>query len=265
MAKSARSTFLVFSLTTLLLANAVPAAAQTCTPAQACGDINNADGVTVVDALGVLRRAIGLPVTLMCSCTGGDQCPGGGLVETGQTLCWDPLDTQAPISKTPCPGTRQDGDLRMGVPIQFVDNGNGTITDTNTTLVWEKLSDDNSIHDYDYTQHQWAGAFYEKVKQLNEEAFAGFTDWRVPNIKELSTLIDYSFNASPAVSTAFNYDCKPGCTVATCSCTKGSNYWTSTSLEPAGTNAWVINFQNALISNQTKTQYYFVRAVRGGY
>jgi hypothetical protein len=269
MTKMTKTTILTVLLATLLAASPAPVVAQTCTPAQACGDINDADGVTVVDALGVLRRAIGLPVTLSCSCTGGDECPIGGLVETGLAVCWDPLDTVNPVSKTPCAGTRQDGDLRAGVPFDFVDNGDGTITDRNTTLMWEKLSDDNSIHDQDYTQHQWAGAFYEKVEQLNDEAFAGHNDWRVPNVKELSTLIDYSFTASPTVPAIFNNLCKSGCTVTNCSCTKGSQYWTSTSLDAAGTaggvNAWVINFQNAVISTEGKTQYNFVRAVRGGY
>lgn len=252
-------------LTMCFAASAGPAPAQVCTPAQECGDVNQIDGVTVADALGVLRRAIGLGVTLSCTCSGGDECPGGGLVETGQSICWDPLDNTAPVSTIPCIGTGQDGELRRGVSVNFVDNGDGTVTDTNTTLMWEKLSDDNSIHDWDYTQYQWTGAFYQKIKELNDQAFADHDDWRVPNAKELSTLIDYSFLVAPAVSSAFHLDCAPGCSVTNCSCTKSASYWTSTTLQSISTNAWILNFSNAQITTAGKTAYNYVRAVRGGY
>jgi hypothetical protein len=39
----------------------------------------------------------------------------------------------------------------------YVDNGDGTITDSKTGLMWEKLSDDGSIHDWDAT-YTWADA-----------------------------------------------------------------------------------------------------------
>ena len=40
-----------------------------------------------------------------------------------------------------------------------VNNGDGTITDTHSTLTWEVLVDDGSIHDWDDFSYQWAGAF----------------------------------------------------------------------------------------------------------
>ena len=64
-----------------------------------------------------------------------------------------------------------------------MDNGDGTITDTKTGLMWEKLSDDGSIHDKD-TAYTWANAFAVKVATLNGGGgFAGHTDWRVPNVQ----------------------------------------------------------------------------------
>ena len=65
---------------------------------------------------------------------------------TGQMTCWDRLG-----SVIPCAGTGQDGDLRKGAPLSYTDNGDGTITDNNTGLMWEKLSHDGSIHDVNNT------------------------------------------------------------------------------------------------------------------
>src|SRR5256712_5381503 len=53
----------------------------------------------------------------------------------GQTTCWDSSG-----NVIPCAGTGQDGDLQKGAPLSYTDNGNGTITDNNTGLLWEKLS-----------------------------------------------------------------------------------------------------------------------------
>jgi len=48
-----------------------------------------------------------------------------------------------------CAGKGQDGELRRGEPRAYQDNGDGTIRDKRTALTWEKLSDDDSIHDQD--------------------------------------------------------------------------------------------------------------------
>jgi len=255
-------------LTIALLAAATAAPAQVCMPAHDCGDVNEDSQLSVVDALSVLRRAIGLNVNLSCSCTGGDQCPIGGLTETGQTICWDPVDVSSPIDPIDCAGTGQDGSVRGGVTNVFVDNGNGTITDSRSTLTWEKLSDNSDpLHDYDNATYQWSGAF-NKILQLNNSAFAGHTDWRLPNIRELMSLIDFSaanIGGSPNTFTIFNNGCAAGCTVNSCSCTKSASYWTSTTTQPSPQNAWYVNFQNGQITNTTKTVYQYVRAVRGGY
>ena len=54
--------------------------------------------------------------------------------------------------------------------------------DVNTGLMWEKLSDDGSIHDRD-NLYTWDDAFAVKVATLNSGSFAGRTDRRVPNVK----------------------------------------------------------------------------------
>jgi hypothetical protein len=246
-----------------LVASVGPASGQMCTPAQVCGDVNGIEGVTVADALGVLRRSIGLSVDLSCSCDSNEDATGA-LSSTKQTTCWDPQDTQAPVTVIDCPGTGQDGDYQRGLVPLFEDTGNGTVLDKRTGLLWEKLSNDTSVHDYNDQAFLWAGAF-QKIKELNDIAFAGFTDWRVPNIRELASLTDYG--ASPAVPVEFNDACGQGCTIFTCSCTfTTGDYWSSTTNQQTPTNAWTIDAKTGEVSpNGAKGQLKYVRAVRGGF
>ncbi len=241
-----------------------PAQAQVCAPAQECGDVNADDVVSVGDALTVLRRSLGLPAETFCSCTGGEECPAGGTLHTQQTMCWDPLDVINPIDPVDCPGTGQDGEHLRGLPLEFRDNGDGTISDLRTTLMWEKLSNDNGIHDYDNFSYLWEGAF-QKILDLNEQAYAGYTDWRVPNIRELATLVDFSAY-SPAVHSVFHNNCTPGCTIAECSCTNANDYWSSTTYQQTPSNAWNVDFRTGQVDpTGGKTTYKYLRAVRGGY
>jgi Protein of unknown function (DUF1566) len=99
---------------------------------------------------------------------------------TGQTTC---SNSDVVGTVTPCAGTGQDGDIRAGAALSYTDNGDGTITDNNTGLMWEKKSDDGSIHDQD-TAYTWDDAFGVHIAGLNAgSGFAGHTDWRLPNIR----------------------------------------------------------------------------------
>ena len=113
-------------------------------------------------------------------------------------------------------GTGQDGAIQAGGTLSYTDNGDGTITDHNTKLVWEKKSFDGTIHDQN-TIYLWLDAFAVHVAGLNGTAFAGHTDWRLPNVKELQSMLHYEKFGGPSVSLAFHTGCVPGCT--TCSCT----------------------------------------------
>jgi hypothetical protein len=176
---------------------------------------------------------------------------------TGQTTCWNSSGTVVS-----CAGTGHDGDTLGGTALSYTDNGDGTITDNNTKLVWEKLADDGSIHDRDI-QYSWDNAVAVHVGGLNTASFAGYTDWRVPNVKELLSIVDYE-NVGPAVSTAFNTGCTPGCTVLSCSCTAAFNYWSSTTYVITPGNAWFVNFHSGLPNAGGKPFSNHVRAVRGG-
>ena len=111
--------------------------------------------------------------------------------ETGLQRCYD-----AAGSEVICAGTGQDADLRSGMEWpqgqRFIDiNSNGTVIDLLTGLMW--LKDAGCIDGV-----SWEGAL-AAVGSLNSGTDFGcteytpmtFTDWRMPNITELATLIDY--------------------------------------------------------------------------
>jgi hypothetical protein len=115
---------------------------------------------------------------------------------TGQTQCWD-----THIAQIDCSGTGQDGDIQAGVPFptpRFVDHRNGTVTDRLTGLIWLKNA-------HCFGDVPWADALTDANTLAHGSC--GLTDhsksrdWRLPNIKELQSLIDFEF-ATPALSNA---------------------------------------------------------------
>jgi hypothetical protein len=129
--------------------------------------------------------------------------------------------------------------------------------------MWAKKSDDGSIHDWS-TVYSWDDAFAVYVATLNSTNFAGHNDWRMPNAKELQSIVNYQ-NFNPSVSPAFDTGCAPACTVLTCSCTEASNYWSSTTAAGAIASAWTVDFFNGGVYAGGKINGTFrVRAVRGG-
>ena len=186
-----------------------------------------------------------------------DALPDSQLLVTGQTDCW-----ATGGGSVPCIGSAQDGEFQNGVARSFTNNGNGTITDNATGLMWEVLSDDGSIHDLD-NNYTWANAFAVKVATLNTDLFAGHNDWRVPNRFELDSLVNLGASL-PAVHPAFDTACAPGCANTVCSCTDNSFAWTSTTFASAHSNAWIIDFDDGDTGAQPKSSSFKVRAVRGG-
>lgn len=181
-----------------------------------------------------------------------------GLLETGQTVCYNA--TGDPIG---CAGTGQDGELQKGTPNSYTDNGDGTITDNGTGLMWEKIADDGTIHDKD-TTYTFDNSF-TKVATLNLTTFAGYSDWRLPNIHELDSLVDFG-KTGPTIDQIFNKaSCLPGCSVTSCSCNGTGDFWSSTAYETDPTCSWKVGFAVGDRIAALKTSTYGVRAVRAGF
>ena len=68
---------------------------------------------------------------------------------------------------------------------RFVDNGNGTISDALTNLMW--LKDDSFLDLKKFVAYRAAEKY---LKQKNKDAFAGYTDWRFPDKREAHSLFD---------------------------------------------------------------------------
>jgi hypothetical protein len=137
--------------------------------------------------------------------------------------------------------------------------------------MWEKKGDNGGLHDKDNV-YLWRGngaqeTIWDWLDDVNAEGgtgFAGHNDWRIPNAKELVSIVDYQ--VSPAVDAVFNTGCVGGCSPVTCSCTQPGVYWSSTTfiLNPAN-SAWRIGFDaGGMIAGDKATFLDFVRAVRGG-
>ena len=88
---------------------------------------------------------------------------------------------------TTIPATIADG--------QLVENGDGTVTDTKTGLMWKQQSEKNNEFDDHAGVFSWVSA----INRAASSSYAGHTDWRVPNTKELLSLVEWRC-AFPAIN-----------------------------------------------------------------
>lgn len=124
-------------------------------------------------------------------------------------------------------------------PIIFTDNGNGIVTENITHLEWQK--EDNDL------KYTWEAA----INYCEGLSLAGQTDWRLPNIRELSSILDSSrFN--PAIDLTYFPN------------TNSSGYWSSTTGVFETGRAWYIYFYTAQVLVPHKTESNYVRCVRDG-
>ncbi len=122
---------------------------------------------------------------------------------------------------------------------RYTDNGDGSITDHLTNLVWQKIPNASSM--------TWEDALVY-AEGLN---FTNKTDWRLPNIKELQSLNDES-TISPSVYSLFS-----GLGI--------KKYWSSTSLPNQTTKAWYWDTQFGITTYDVKTNLNYVLCVRNNY
>jgi len=160
---------------------------------------------------------------------------------------------------------------------RYVGNGDGTVTDNETGLMWEKktgavgIGNPTDVHDVN-NRYPWTdtgrdpdGTLYtEFLATLNSNnsddpnsvCFANHCDWRIPTIVELQTIIDSTASGcgsgAPCINSAFGP-------------TSTGFYWSSSS---SATNnhitAWGANFNDGDVNIGGKFPRIYARAVRGG-
>jgi hypothetical protein len=209
---------------------------------------------------------IGL-LALLCVLWAGAVWAFPPVPETGQVLCYSADGIQID-----CAGTGQDGALQKGVKLptpRFKDNKNGTTTDKLTGLIWLKTANCPN------TQRDWQTALSD-VASLNTSGKMNGndcgdtsgrrgshrTDWRLPNIRELFSLIDFAF-VGPAISNAMG---DGHCTPVDCEFSNlGSYYWSSTTNAFIPVTAWTLDIGWGNVGSGHKDDPAYVIAVRGGW
>jgi len=134
----------------------------------------------------------------------------------------------------------------------YSDNANGTVTHNKTGLMWKRCAEGQS----------WSGGTCSAVASATSmtwknslaaaknSSFAGYTDWRLPNINELMSISE-ECGDSPAINTAQFPN------------TPQSGFWSSTPRNLAG-YAWAVSFYSGTLQTQESIVGNYVRLVRAG-
>jgi hypothetical protein len=131
----------------------------------------------------------------------------------------------------------RDAIAPLAIPNQYTDNGNNTITDHLTDLIWQKAPFSDSL------------SWEQSLTYADTLTTAGFNDWRLPNIKELQSLNDET-RINPSInSTYFNV-------------TNVNKYWSSTTLPNQTAKAWYLNNQFGITTYDNKTVKHNLICVR---
>jgi hypothetical protein len=170
-------------------------------------------------------------------------------LQTGQRICYDENGAEIP-----CSGSGQDGELRRGDPwpeprFEVVGgagaaSGGEVVRDNLTGLHW--LRDANAAT-YPLS---WQESL-DHVGWMNEAAVSGYDDWRLPDRRELRSLLSHQ-TRNPALPEGHPFK-----NVVL------SWYWTSTSAAINPAYAWYVHMEGARCFYGAKDQYFLLWPVRG--
>jgi hypothetical protein len=139
--------------------------------------------------------------------------------------------------------------------VRFINNNNGTVTDKNTGLVWKKCSEGqiwnkkNDNCEGTANKYIWQTALNSVYKLNSNGGFAGKTDWHVPNIKEIASILEAQCY-EPAINLTIFPD------------TPSYDFWSSSSVAISGQYAWAVLFSSGEDNGIFKKNKLHVRLVR---
>jgi len=231
-------------------------------PPSGNGDVNGSGGIDIADAIYILGYLFAQgPAPEAIECAACDSCcpppSGGALPATGQTACYGYVAEQGWV-EVPCDSAEypgQDGYYQAGCPSagRLTDNGDGTVTDNCTGLVWQK--DTADVNGDGQIIYEWDGGdlitWQAALKYCESLEFAGHDDWRLPNVRELQSIVDYG-RWNPSIDPVFGAE--------------SGWYWSSSTGVGNPGYAWYVNFGGGnvgLDSADVHGSRNFVRAVRG--
>ena len=170
---------------------------------------------------------------------------------------WRLPDTGQTVHYSTAPGDDSDHNPSVIQP-SYKDNGNGTVTDNITGLMWKKCSEgqtNDAACSGTAATFPWSGLPNPTaIEQCENLIFAGFSDWRLPNIKELMSIADYGAAAAPRINAVF----------PNTQALSADYYWSSTYSVPQTGNIWCVGFNTGYVFNGWFSNSGFVRCVRGG-
>lgn len=126
-----------------------------------------------------------------------------------------------------------------GIDGPYIDNEDRTISDLGTGLMWQRVDNNRT--------YEWEDAC-EYCEDLN---LAGYSDWELPDILQLRTLIDADH--FPKINTAYFTNCK-----------SYPFYWSGSTVSHYTENAWYVGFDYGVVNHNLKDNTYYVRCVRSG-
>lgn len=181
---------------------------------------------------------------LIESTSGGFKFPDGtiqttaavaaAVADSGQVQCFDAAGTLRS-----CAGTGEDGETQAGVTWptpRFTDNGNGTITDNLTKLMWLKDGSCTGGGLLWQAALDWIANFNGGSTSCADYGAGTHSDWRMPNIRELLSLVDFGVTNPPLPAA------NPFVNIQT------SYYHTSTSNQANPSGAWAVRFTDGNIA-----------------
>ena len=132
-------------------------------------------------------------------------------------------------------------------------HGDGTVTDTVTDLMWTQCGlgqDHNNNCSGNLIEHNWQQALEAPAAY----SLSDYSDWRLPNVKELASLLSY-YHKSPSI----NATIFPNTADAS-----QSGYWSSTPYADYSYGAWTVDFGGGRSKYRTRDSGYSVLLVRAG-